>query len=123
MISNKVYKLDEWGDSIVYNVVCECGDPECNMSLELKIDNDFSEMVLEISSELDLPHYYLCDNWFKRIVKRINFAFKILTGKRVSYYDEIIIRGGEHINHLIEALNEGQEYINDRLNKGQQSLE
>ena len=114
MISYRVAKQDDYIDGNVYVVSCMCGHPDCDLILEFGIDVDFPEIILTISKDLDLPHIY-GDKFFKKILLRLKYAFKILFGMRLKYSGDLIIDSGSHIDAFIEALTEGKNRLQEKL--------
>ena len=114
MISYRVAKQDDYMDGNVYVVSCMCGSPNCNLTLDFGIDVDSPEIVLTMSKDLDLPHVYEY-KFFKRIMLRLKCAFKILFGMRLKYNGNLIIDGGSHIDAFIEALTEGKNRLQEKL--------
>ena len=109
MISNKVMKTGEFDDAIYYRLPCSSGSKNHDVTLEFEYDKDISEMIfLNMYANLEWSSYWGDTNFFQRIWRRIKTAVKILFTGYIQFEESFIIRGEDHIDAFIEALNEGK---------------
>jgi hypothetical protein len=56
-------------------------------------------------------YFYDGDKWYKNLWHRVKMATKCLLFGYIDVEESMIIRGTDHINSFIEALEEGKEKI------------
>jgi hypothetical protein len=103
--------IDEWGDSVFYQVACSCGSPDCNLLLELEHDPKFAE-------HLDLTIYrdLIWSSHFRKncLWARIKGALTLLFKGRLEVAESFGLRGEEHIRSFIDALEDGIERVKEK---------
>jgi hypothetical protein len=107
MITNNVMKIDEFPDAVYYRTACSCGDPECDMTLELEYDEEFNDVSLHVYKTLSWNVYWGNGNWFSRFRKRLTGAAKMLCTGRIEVSGDLLIQNKEHLKSFIDALQEG----------------
>lgn len=119
MISNNVMKLNEWGESILYRVACQCSDPQCDLLIELCINEDDPSLglTLHMYKDLTASSYSLdyCNSdfleFFRVLWNKIKMCSKIIFKGYIKETGELIITSNKHVNAFIEALQEGSKKI------------
>ena len=118
-ISYRVMKTDEGKDSVVYQISCDCNDPECNTILEFEIDQDIPMIFLNMYRDLKWSSYWgIRDNWyswFSEKWKRIQCAIRVLFTGYIKVEESFVLQGEEHIDNIILALQEGKEILQNKL--------
>lgn len=97
--------------AVYYTLLCDCGSTECDTCLELLYDYDFGEIELRINANRFLSHPSPM-GFFERQIKKIRAAFKILFFGRLKAPCEVLIKGDQHLDDFIQALQEGREKLN-----------
>lgn len=115
MTSYRTMKTNEFKDAIFYRVACDCGSDEHDLHLEFEKDPEIPEMIfLNFYKQLAWSSYWRDDDkWYKNIWCRIKGATKMLFKGYITVEESFILRGKEHIDSFIEALEEGKQYIKD----------
>ena len=109
MIEKNVMQIYSDAELIIYRISCECGSPECDMTLELEKDDNM--IFLNLSKELHLDTSWEArDYWFKEIWVRIKYALKILFIGRITVSESFIMKENQ-INGFIKALEEGKSEL------------
>lgn len=110
-ISNNVMKMSEWesAPAITYRLGCDCGSPECDIRLSVEVDHDY--LTLLFYKKLISANY--SDSKFKNFRWRIKSALKILFLGWIEAEECLMLRGEEHINSFIQALEEGKAFIRE----------
>lgn len=111
MTTKGVMKAHEFKDAVFYHVMCDCGDPECTMVLEM--ENDDGILFLNLYKKISYSAYWQDDNWFKAQWRKIKFIFKFLFTGYVSLEETHVIQDVEQIEAFIKALQEGKEKLKD----------
>ena len=113
MISNKVMKTEEFEDSIYYRIACSCGSDDHDMTIEFEHDKKFPSMLfVNMYKKLAWSSYWGMDNtWYKNIWKRITGAAKMLFKGYIEVEESFILKGEDHVDSFIKALEEGKVYI------------
>jgi len=111
MISDKVMKSDDFDSSIFYKIDCDCMDNNCIITIEMEYDERFNDITLTFFKKIALSSHWGNLNFFKRQIKNIKAALKILFTGYIELEGSFIISEKEHIEAFIEALNEGKDKI------------
>lgn len=112
MTSKKIMKMDEYDDSIFYRASCDCGDPQCDLNLELEKDEDSEMIYLTFYKKLHWSSYWgHNDKWYKNLLSRIKCSLKMLFTGNISVEECFIYHGKDQIKDFINALNEGMDKI------------
>lgn len=106
-ISNNTMKTDEFKDAVYYRVACSCGDPDCDLTLELEHDEEFNDVSLHIYETLSWNVYWGDGNWFSRFWRRLIGAWEMLSTGKVAVSGDLLFQNKPHIESLIDALQEG----------------
>ncbi len=110
MISNRVMKQDEGRDTVWYRVACDCGDKDCDLSLELEYDKELDMVFLNMYKKFCWTSKW-SGWWWRSKWPRLKAALKILFIGYIEIEGCLIIKGGGHIGTFIEALQEGQRKL------------
>ena len=112
MPDNRIMKTHEFDDSILYRASCDCGSPECDLTLELEKDKDFDMIFLNIYKKLIWSAYWKDnDKWYKNLWLRLKYAIKILFTGYIEVEESFVLQGTEQIESFTNALNEGIEKL------------
>ena len=115
MTSYRTMKTNEFKDSIFYRVACDCGSDEHDIHMEFENDPEIPGFIfLNFYKKLVWSSYWGDnDKWYKNFWLRIKGATKMIFKGYVEVEESFILRGEEHIDSFIEALEEGKQYIKD----------
>jgi len=112
MITKGVMKQHDFKDSVFYQVACECGNPECNMTLELEIDEDSPTFIfMSFHKKVAISAYWGNPNIFQRAWLRIKYALLILLKGHLEMEESHVFQDIEHIDNFIAAIQEGKEKL------------
>lgn len=101
----QVMKTGEWNyqqPSVMYQVGCDCSSPDCGMRMEMEVDHDYLTLLFYKKLTFDS---FAFGGWKKRIIT----AFKVLFLGYIEVEECLILKGEEHIQNFIDALEEGKE--------------
>jgi hypothetical protein len=111
-ISKRVMEIEKFKDSIYYRVSCDCGQPDCDLQVELERDEDFPSMIfLNIYKNLLFSAHWHNDGWFKIQWAKIKAIFRIIFFGYIEVNEGFILKGEEHIECFIQALQQGRNYL------------
>ena len=112
ILGNFVSRLKQRKDVAYYKCSCECMDPRCDVIFALEHDEQYNDITLVFYN--DFIYDSGCEyKLYKKIWKRICGSLRLLFIGRVQTSHSVIIAGPEHIQSLIDALNEGIEKLGD----------
>lgn len=96
------------GDSwVFYRVACDCGEPNCDLTVELEIDKELPNMLfMNFHKNLEWSSYHGDANLFVRIWRRIKCACKVLFTGYIEVQESHIFQGYAHIKNFIEVMHE-----------------
>ena len=104
-------KIDEWkGSSVWYKIGCDCGDSDCDFTIEFEYDKDFGYIDMNFYKNIKAADYYY-DTFLGRCWFRIKSAACILIKGELKTEGNLLIRNEEHIDSIIEAFQEGKNKI------------
>jgi hypothetical protein len=117
MISNKVMKTEEFDDAIYYRLPCSCGSKDHDITLEFEHDEEIPEMVfLNMYMNLAWSSYWGDTNFFQIIWRKIKTALRIIFVGYIQLEESFILKGEDHIDAFIEALEEGKQLMKKKGN-------
>jgi len=116
MTSYRVMKQDEYSDTVIYRLGCSCGNPECDLVLEIDCDPKLHQVRLHIFGNTAASIYWNYPKWYQRLWRRFKYAFHILFYGEVELHSEMLINGKEHIDSIIEVLEEAKQSIETYIN-------
>lgn len=112
MISNRIMKIDEFKNSVIYRASCSCSDPDCDLTLELEIDEELEDMmILNLYKKLRWSSYWHNDKWYINLFNRIKVSLKLLFTGYIEVEESFIFQGKSQIDSFIKALDEGKEKL------------
>jgi hypothetical protein len=112
MISKNVMKTNEFEDSIYYRVACSSDDHD--IIIEFEKDEKIPSMIfLNFYKNIAWCSHWGNLNWFQRTWKRITGSLKMLFTGYVELQETFIL-SEDNIKPFIEALIEGNEYIQSK---------
>lgn len=110
-ISKNVMQLHEFEGSVWYRLVCQCGSPRCDLTIELENDRDVSSVYLNFYKHLAWSSYWGDDNkWYKNFWLRIKCSLRVLFTGYVKVEESFLMQE-EQIDGFIQALKEGREKL------------
>ncbi len=106
-------------ESICYNKMCSCEDPEHNLTIILETEVDIKTgkkrlpgtLKIEFHSRADLDNYYFNCNLFDKVWLRIKAMFSILFTGTYKAYSEHVLFNKDEAQDFITALQEGIDYL------------
>lgn len=123
MISRGVMKTFDLKDTTFYEVSCDCGVPECNMTLELEYEPVFDQMYMNFYKKVAISVYWNDVNFLARMWRRIKYCLQIIFTGKIELTETHIFKDIEHIDAFIEAMKEGREkIINERISQNTNSV-
>jgi len=112
MPDNKIMKTHEFDEAIFYRASCDCGSPDCDLTLELEKDKDLQMIFLNLYKNLAWSSYWGSgDVWYINLWRRIKCALKILITGHIQVEETFVFRDIEQIEHFTNAINEGIEKL------------
>ena len=109
--TNKVMKVHEANDWIVYRLACDDGDPEHDMTFEIEYDKKLNMIFFNFYKRLAWCAYWQTEHWYESLWKKIKCALRILFTGYIEVEESMIINEPEHMANFILALNEGKELL------------
>jgi len=114
MPDNKIMKTHEFEDAIFYRASCDCGSPDCDLTLELEKDKELQMIFLNMYKNLSWSSYWGDgDIWYKNLWLRIKCALKVLFTGYIQVEESFIFKDIKQIEHFTNAINEGIEKLNE----------
>ena len=107
-ISNKIMKLREYDDCIMYKSSCECTAPDHDLFLEMEVDKGYTFLSLRFYGNIYYGAYNCDDNWFKRTIKRIKASLQMLFKGYLESEFDFLMSDDKHIMDFISALQLGR---------------
>jgi len=123
MISNRIMKLHEFEDCIVFRSACSCNDKSHDLwiSVELDEENHLLNIVFTANVSIYWDLYDIKDSLIKRIVKiyknvfyRIKKSFKLLFTGYLEMETGFIMDDENSIKDFLDAINNSVEIIKNR---------
>jgi hypothetical protein len=109
----RVMRTNEFGDAVYYRVCCDCGDEDCDLTLEFEYDKNINYVTLTIYKNLHASaHWGCCWNHFDFIRvfwNKIKLMSSILFKGYIEVCEGTLLKDPEHIDNFIKALEEGRE--------------
>lgn len=107
LISYRAMKTDEWPNADRYQVACDCGNPSCNLVVEVEYDKRLNMTFVNFYQQLKWSAYWNCDDkWHKEWWSRIKGAWKMLWKGYIEVEESFVIQGPDHISSFVEVLQE-----------------
>jgi hypothetical protein len=129
----------------MYRAACQCGNPKCDLSLELEYDREINDVTLTLYKDLYYCSYWFadCRDSFKWVTKilgkkrgvdvqdwledkyyiakdiwyRLKGAVRLLFTGRIELEEAFLFENEEQIDAFLNALNEGKIQIHNKLHK------
>lgn len=110
-------KTHEFEKSVFYRAACDCGDPDCDITLEIEKENNFPMVYLNLYKTLNLRTYYHKDNWFLDLgifhfFRKMKILWRIFIDGHFKV-EETFVMCEEQIDALIQAIEEGRTHIKE----------
>jgi hypothetical protein len=104
---NRIMKISEFDDAVYYRASCCCGDPACDLTLELEKDVESRVIFLNMYKKFRWSVYDIDNNFFKVFWSKIKTIFKILFLGYMETEECFIFEGEEQIVSFLNSLKEG----------------
>lgn len=109
-----VSRQANFSDSVCYKIDCDCGNSDCAISMWMEYNKECNSIFLHMYQNTKFDSWRYSDNGFINMIKRIIYKWKqairlIFTGE-ISLEGELVLINLDHINSVIEALQEGRDY-------------
>lgn len=116
-------KLDEYEDAVFYRSSCSCGDPECDITLELEYDKDMNSIDMVVYKKLIYDAWFDSTpgekfRWVKEKLNRIKAAIQILFTGRIEQEGAFLFKGIDHMAAFVNAIQEGKSKIMENKSDG-----
>ena len=118
-ISYGVMKTNEYGNEIIYRVMCDCGEGEHDVSVSIEYDKDINMLQLAFYKRICWCSRFGVTKWYEKIWKKLSCSLKMLFTGYIELEEELLIRDKKHIDNFISALIDGKEL----LSKGEERFE
>lgn len=102
-------------DCVVYKLNCNCDSNDHLTSIEIERDDDLHDLTIHFYKKMIWTSQWGEIAWYQRIWKRLICSIKMLFTGWIEVEEYVIIYGEDHINSLIEALEEGKQQIKKSL--------
>lgn len=121
--SNRVMKLDEYDDAVFYRSSCSCGDPRCDVTLELEYNKDTNGIDMVLYKDLIYASWFNVNSddkfrWIKEKWLRVKAAIKILFTGKIEQEGAFLFKGIDHLVAFITAIQEGKSKIMENKSDG-----
>ena len=113
MTTNRIMKVHEFEKAIYYRASCSCGEPDCDLTLELERDDDCKMIFLNMYKNLCWSAHWRSDNFFQILWRKIKMACRILFTGYTKVEECFIFCGDEQIDDFLNALKEGRNYLKE----------
>jgi len=124
VIEKNVMKVDEYKDSITFRIACDCGDPEHDTTIDFEKDKDLPTMYfMTISKNMAWSCYWKNNNWFDAQWRKLKAIFKLFFTGYIELGDDFIIKGEEHIDSFIKALEEGKRHMKGETSENSSEIQ
>ena len=110
MTTDHIMKLEEAKNFVVYRAACDCSDSDCDMTIEMEIDEGF--LILTLYKKLRWASHWNCKNWFHNIWLRIKASMKMLFTGYIEVEESFIMKE-DQLNDFIGALIEGEKKLKE----------
>jgi len=112
MIEKNVMKIDKYENSITFRLACDCTDHDHDTTITFERDKKVEGMYFIYFHKMMVWSCYWGHNkWFPRQWRKIKALLKLLFTGYIEIDEEIVLRGEEHINSFIKALEEGKKHM------------
>ena len=101
--------IGRFRDALYYRVACDCGDEECDATLELEKDGG----IIWLRIYKQIGWYRNGYNWFEKTWEKTKAVFNIIFNNCLETQGEMVLKGEEHIDAFIEALEEGKRKLRE----------
>ena len=106
----------EMQNSTFFRATCDCGDPQCDITLILEYDEKLPHMIdLILHKELHWSSYWAFpDTWYNRLKKRIGGTLRMLFTGYMKVEETFVFQGEKHIQEFLGALSNQLGVIKQR---------
>lgn len=108
MTTNRIMKLEENKNAVMFRAACDCTDQDCDMTLDLEVDEDF--LYLTLFKKLRWSSCWKCENIFQEIWLRISCAVKVLFTGYIEVEEAFLMRD-KQIDDFVDAITEAKEKL------------
>ena len=110
MISNNVSKVFDMESDFMYRIGCSCGDPDCDCNIYFEYDKEYNVFDIIFYKKLYIKNSFSL-NFFKSVFDKIKLIYKVIFKNYIETESDFMIQDPEHLDSIIEALNEAREKI------------
>jgi hypothetical protein len=111
----RVMRIHEFGDAIYYRIACDCGEPNCDLTIEFEYDKDLNHVNLIIYKNLRASAhwggYWNHFDFIRVFWNKIKMMWAILTRGYIEVCEGTLLTDFEHIDNFIKALQEGKKRV------------
>ena len=124
MISNRIMKLYEFRDCIVFRAACSCNDPSDDLWISIELDEKYKLLNLVFSANVGIYYddYNIDDSILEKLKKFLNNlyyrfkkSFKLLFTGYIKMETDFIMDNEENIRDFLSAINNSIDKI--KLNR------
>jgi len=114
-MSYRIMKTHDFQNGSFYRASCDCGSPDCDLTLEFERDSKLSEMIfLNMYKDLYWSSSWGDPYWHQRMWKRLTAAFRILFIGYVKVEESFVFSGKDHIMGFMTAMDEGLRMVMEK---------
>ena len=106
-ISKGVMLVRQWERSILYRVMCDCGDSEHDSTIEFEIDKKLGMLFLLFHKDVEYCHYDFnapFDMKLRNFLDRFRAAFRLIFTGYLKMNAEFLLKDLDHIDSFIAVL-------------------
>lgn len=107
MISNKIMKVYENENAIMYRAMCDCSSVDCDLVLDIEHDSELNMIFINFYKNLSWSSYKHPHNSIMNLLYRIKYACKILFTGSIKVECEFLMKG-DSVKDFIIALEEAK---------------
>lgn len=126
MVEKGVMKVSEFKNSVMYRVMCDCIEPNCDMVLDFDFDEELGIIFLNLYKKLHWSSYYFERRWYERLWTRIKKACLVLFKGWIEVDESLVLKDLDHIENFKKAIEEGIVFVKKRqeefLNEKRQNM-
>lgn len=121
-ISDGVYKLREYKNSIFLGASCDCIDSRHSQMMIMEYDDEIGKATLTIYMPIYASVWErYADSWYEKVLnffrnwrKRLSMCYDIIFKGYLEHEGDFIFKGEDQIKDYISALEQALEKINAR---------
>jgi len=106
------------GRSIIYRAACRCQSPDCDMVLELEVDEKYLDTSLFIYKTLRASAhwagpdgYWEYFDFIRVFINKLKMMWKILLTGEIKVDEDFMFDDANHIDEFLTALEDGRRFL------------